>query len=429
VFWGLGSDGTVSANKNSIKLIGEETDNFAQGYFVYDSKKSGARTVSHLRFGPRPIDAPFLVQSANFIGVHQFEFLNRYPVLDVAEEGGVFLLNSPFGPDQIWDELPRPIQEKILAKRLRLYVIDAYQVAHNAGMSNRINTVMQTAFFAISGVLPREEAIAGIKAAVKKTYGRRGEAVVKKNYEAIDQTLAHLHEVSLQGRQVTGQPLPSLVPDEAPEFVRKVTSMMFAERGDDLPVSAIPVDGTWPTGTTKWEKRNVAAEVPVWDSSLCIQCGKCVMVCPHAAIRSKIVSPELLAKAPEGFSSADAKWRELKDQKFTLQVAVEDCTGCGLCVQVCPSKDKADPSRKALTMAPQRPLRESGRLNWDFFLNLRGLRRNPLRQDGQPALRRPGSHRQRHRLLEHLRRQPAHHPLDGRQHRSRSRLVELALRG
>ena len=387
VFWGLGSDGTVSANKNSIKIIGEGTDNFAQGYFVYDSKKSGARTVSHLRFGPKPIDAPFLVQSANFIGVHQFEFLNRYPVLDVAEEGGVFLLNSPFGPDRIWDELPRPIQEKILARRLRLYVIDAYQVAHDAGMSNRINTVMQTAFFAISGVLPREEAIARIKEGVKKTYGRRGEAVVKKNYEAIDHTLAHLHEVPLQGRQVTGQPLPSLVPDEAPEFVRNVTSVMFAERGDDLPVSAIPVDGTWPTGTTKWEKRNVAAEVPVWEPSLCIQCGKCVMVCPHAVVRSKIVSPELLAKAPEGYPSADAKWRELKDQKFTLQISVEDCTGCGLCVQACPSKDKTNPSRKALNMAPQRPLRESGRLNWEFFLNLPdhpmvadgGLKRNQVK--------------------------------------------------
>ncbi len=387
VFWGLGSDGTVSANKNSIKIIGEGTDNFAQGYFVYDSKKSGARTVSHLRFGPKPIDAQFLVQSANFVGVHQFEFIYRYPVLDQAEEGGVFLLNSPFGADKVWDELPQPIQQRILAKKLRFFVIDAYEVAHQAGMSNRINTVMQTCFFAISGVLPREEAIARIKAGVKKTYSRKGEAVVQKNYEAIDHTLAHLYQVSLEGRQANGKPLPGLVPDNAPEFVRNVTAMMFAERGDELPVSAIPVDGTWPSGTTKWEKRNVATEVPVWEPSLCIQCGKCSMVCPHAVIRTKIVSPELLAKAPEGFRSADAKWKEFKDQKFTLQISVEDCTGCGLCVATCPAKDKADASRKALNFAPQRPLREEGRKNWEFFLELpdqpqapeAGLKRNMVK--------------------------------------------------
>lgn len=370
MFYGLGSDGTVGANKNSIKIIGHDTDNFAQGYFVYDSKKSGGITVSHLRFGPKPIDAPFLVQSANFIGVHLFEFLERYDVLAQAEENGVFLLNSPFGKDEVWEQLPRPIQQAILDKKLRFYVIDALGVARDAGMGNRINTVMQTAFFAISNVLPKDEAIAHIKEGIKKTYGKKGQAVVDKNCAAVDNTVAQLYQVDTTGRKADGHELNALVPECAPEFVKKITAVMFAERGNELPVSAIPCDGTWPTATTKWEKRNVATEVPVWDPQTCIQCGKCVMVCPHAAIRSKVVHPDALASAPESFKHTEAKWREIKGHEFTVQISVEDCTGCRLCATTCPSKSKADPTRKALNMELQRPLRESGRANWEFFLNL-----------------------------------------------------------
>ncbi|MCZ7568277.1 MAG: pyruvate:ferredoxin (flavodoxin) oxidoreductase [Ardenticatenaceae bacterium] len=370
LFWGLGSDGTVGANKNSIKIIGEETDHYAQGYFVYDSKKSGARTVSHLRFGPRPIHSTYLIQSASFVAVHQFNFLERYNVLQVAEEGAAFLLNSPYGPDEVWDRLPRMVQEQIVAKKLKFYVIDGYGVAKAAGMGNRINTVMQTCFFAISGVLPRGEAIAKIKEAIEKTYGKRGEAVVRKNFEAVDSTLDQLYEVRVPDRVTSTIEMPPVVPPQAPEFVRRVTARMMAAEGDLLPVSALPVDGTYPSGTSQWEKRNITLEVPVWDSDLCIQCGKCVLVCPHAAIRAKTFDESALVGAPETFMSADARWKELPGKKYALQVAVEDCTGCSLCVEVCPVKDKRQAERKALNMEPQLPLREEGRKGWDFFLSL-----------------------------------------------------------
>ncbi len=370
VFWGLGSDGTVGANKNSIKIIGEETPNYAQGYFVYDSKKSGSVTVSHLRFGPNPIRSAYLVQRANFIGVHQFGFLNRYPVLETAAEGATVLLNSPFGPEEVWDSLPRVIQEQILAKHLKLYVIDAYEVARQTGMGLRINSIMQTCFFALSGVLPREEAIARIKEAIEKTYGKRGEAVVQKNYVAVDAALSHLHQVSIPDAVTSREMLPPTVSPEAPEFVQRVTAEIIAGRGDHLPVSAFPVDGTFPTGTAAWEKRNIALDVPVWEPDLCIQCGKCVLVCPHSVIRAKLAEESALADAPSDFKTAPAKWREFTGQKYTLQVAVEDCTGCTLCVEVCPAKDKSQVGRKALNMAPQRPLREQGIQDWNYFLNL-----------------------------------------------------------
>jgi len=378
VFWGLGSDGTVSANKNSIKIIGEETPNYAQGYFVYDSKKAGAVTVSHLRFGPRPIHSTYLIQRANLVAVHQFSLLERYPVLENVEEGAVFLLNSPYGPDEVWDRLPRPVQEQIIAKKLKMYVIDGYKVAKALGLGVRINTIMQTCFFAISGVLPQDEAIAKIKQAIQKTYGKRGETVVRQNYAAVDEALAHLYPVKVLDPVTGTLPLPPVVPAAAPEFVQKVTAEMIAGRGDRLPVSALPADGTYPTGTAQWEKRNIALEIPVWDPDLCIQCGKCVLVCPHAAIRAKVYDESALTNAPRTFKSANARWRELSDRKYTLQVAVEDCTGCNLCVEVCPVKDKTQASRKAINMQPQQPLRKQERKNWDFFLSLPEVSRHGI---------------------------------------------------
>jgi pyruvate-ferredoxin/flavodoxin oxidoreductase len=370
VFWGLGSDGTVGANKNSIKIIGEETDNYAQGYFVYDSKKSGARTVSHLRFGPQPIHSTYLIQRATFVAVHQFGFFQRYDILGLAEEGAVLLINAPFPTAQVWDNLPRVVQEQIIAKRIKLYTIDAYEVANKVGMGGRINTIMQTCFFAISGVLPRDEAIARIKESIKKTYGKRGEAVVKKNYAAVDDTLANLFEVPVPATVTSTEEMPLVVPAAAPDFVQQVTAMMIKGDGDLLPVSALPVDGTYPTGTTQWEKRNIALEVPVWDPDVCIQCGKCVYVCPHAVIRSKLVEESDLAGAPDGFLVANSKWREFPDRKYTLQVSVEDCTGCQLCVEVCPAKNKQAVGRKAINMEEQLPLREQGVKHWDFFRQL-----------------------------------------------------------
>ncbi len=376
MFWGLGSDGTVGANKNSIKIIGEETDNYAQGYFVYDSKKSGARTISHLRFGPRPIQSTYLIQNANFVAVHQFGFLEKYDVLANIEEGGILLLNTPYATDEVWDHLPRPVQETILAKKLRVFVIDAYSVAKETGMGIRINTIMQTCFFAISGVLPKDEAITKIKEAIKKTYSKRGDVVVQKNYAAVDAALGHLHELSIPSEITSTHELPPVVPPEAPEFVQNVTAAIIAGKGDALPVSALPADGTYPSGTTRWEKRNIALEVPVWDPEICIQCGKCVLVCPHAVIRSKVVDESDLADAPTGFLYTDARWKELAGKKYTLQVAVEDCTGCTLCVEICPAKDKSEVGRKAINMEPQLPLREEGRKHWDFFLQLPELSRH-----------------------------------------------------
>ncbi|MFZ5817067.1 MAG: pyruvate:ferredoxin (flavodoxin) oxidoreductase [Bacillota bacterium] len=371
MFWGLGADGTVGANKNSIKIIGEETDNYAQGYFVYDSKKSGAVTVSHLRFGPRPIQSTYLIQKAQFVAVHQFVFVEKFPVLDAAIPGATVLLNSPYGPDEVWDHLPRGFQQQVLEKKLKLYVIDAVSVARETGMGQRINTIMQTCFFAISGVLPREEAIERIKYAIKKTYAKRGEAVVQQNFAAVDATLEHLYEVKIPAAVPTStKDFRPPVPPEAPEFVQKVTAAMIAGRGDNLPVSALPCDGTFPTATTQWEKRNIGLEVPVWDPDLCIQCGKCVLVCPHAVIRSKVVDEADLAGAPEGFKSKKATFRELPGKQYTIQVSVEDCTGCALCVEVCPAKDKTKVSRKAINMTDIMEVQEEGIRHWEFFLGL-----------------------------------------------------------
>ncbi|HEX5888916.1 MAG TPA: pyruvate:ferredoxin (flavodoxin) oxidoreductase [Pyrinomonadaceae bacterium] len=376
VFWGLGADGTVSANKNSIKIIGEETENYAQGYFVYDSKKAGAMTVSHLRFGPRPIKSTYLIQRANFVAVHQFPFFERYNVLEAAMHGATLLINSPY--EDVWNHLPTAVQRVIIEKQLRVFAIDASGVARKSQLGNRVNTIMQTCFFALSGVLPRDEAIVQIKEFIRKTYGKRGEAVVRQNFAAVDAALEHLHEIAVPETATSTIDLSSRIPDEAPEFVREVTSEMIAGRGDLLPVSAFPEDGTYPIGTTRWEKRNIAQEVPVWEPDLCIECGKCVMVCPHSTIRAKVCSASDLNDAPAGFKTMPAKWRELPDKLYTIQVAVEDCTGCQLCVEVCPAKDKSNVSRKALNMAAQLPLRDSERVNWEYFLKLPDLHRNGL---------------------------------------------------
>jgi pyruvate-ferredoxin/flavodoxin oxidoreductase len=380
VFFGLGADGTVGANKNSIKIIGEDGGQHAQGYFVYDSKKSGAVTISHLRFGPQPIRAPYLISQASFVGCHQYSFLERYDVLSYAQPGGVFLLNAPFGPDQVWDELPFEIQEQIVQKRLRFFVIDASAVAKATDMGTRTNTIMQTCFFAISGVLPRDQAIASIKESIEKTYKKRGDAVVQRNFDAVDATLARLHEVVVPPSPTASYRLPPLIPDRAPDFVKRVTAVMLADQGDRLPVSAFPVDGTWPTGTAQWEKRNVATEIPVWDPLLCIQCNKCALVCPHAAIRVKVYDPQRMADAPAMFKGVPYKGPEFTGH-YTVQVAPEDCTGCSLCVMMCPAKDKGNPRHKAIDMAAQAPLREVERENYAFFLDLPEADRTVVRPD------------------------------------------------
>ncbi len=370
LFYGLGADGTVGANKNSIKIIGEETDNFAQGYFVYDSKKSGSITVSHLRFGPNPIHSTYLIDQANFVACHQFGFLETYDMLKNAIPGATFLLNSPYGADEVWDTLPREVQKQIIDKKLKFYIIDAIKVAKETGMGERINSVMQTCFFAISKILPREEAISQIKDAIKKTYGKKGDVVVQKNFAAVDQTLANLFEVKVPSSVTSQITKPPVVSDKAPEFVKRVSSTIYAQLGDSLPVSAMPVDGTFPTATAQWEKRNIALEIPVWDEVVCIQCAKCPMVCPHAAIRMKVYDSKCLEGAPATFKSCDFKGPEFPGMKLTIQTAPEDCTGCGLCVHVCPAKNKQEVRLKAINMMPQRPLREPERINYEFFLNL-----------------------------------------------------------
>jgi pyruvate-ferredoxin/flavodoxin oxidoreductase len=370
LFFGLGADGTVGANKNSIKIIGENTDLFAQGYFVYDSKKSGARTVSHLRFGPHPIKAPYLIGKADFLACHQFNFTEKVEMLEQAKQGATFLLNSPYSTEEVWEKLPTHVQHDILAKKLKVYVIDATSVARDIGMAGRINTIMQTCFFALSGVLPREEAIAEIKHAIEKTYFKKGKAVIEKNFQAVDATLENLHELTVPDVEVPDIPFVFALPDQAPDFVKDVTAVMMAGHGDNLPVSKMPVDGTFPTGTTQWEKRNISDLVPVWEPDICIQCGNCAFVCPHSVIRAKFYHSQFLKKAPEGFESAPINARGFPDTKYTLQVYAEDCTGCNLCVEVCPATSLTDRTKKAINMAAKEPILEKVKENIQFFENL-----------------------------------------------------------
>jgi pyruvate-ferredoxin/flavodoxin oxidoreductase len=387
MFYGLGADGTVGANKNSIKIIGENTDNYGQGYFVYDSKKSGAMTVSHLRFGPQPIRSSYLISKANFVACHQWIFLERYDMLSTLVPGGVFLLNSPFNKDEVWGQLPREVQTQLIAKKARFFIIDAYQVARETGMGSRMNTILQTCFFAISKVLPRDEAIEAIRQSIRDTYGKKGDEIVQQNLRAVDATLAHMFEVAIPEKVTSQIEMPPAFAAGAPKFERDVLSVIYAGHGDDLPVSAFPVDGTFPTGTAKWEKRNIALEIPAWDTKLCIQCGKCAMVCPHAVIRIKVYDAKQLAGAPATFKSTDVrdKDKDWAGQKYTIQVAPEDCTGCGICVDICPAKNKSETRLKAINMVAQPPLRAPERENWEFFLKIpefdrRKIKNSTIRQ-------------------------------------------------
>jgi pyruvate-ferredoxin/flavodoxin oxidoreductase len=378
MFYGLGSDGTVGANKNSIKIIGENTDNYAQGYFVYDSKKAGSVTVSHLRFGPKNILAPYLIRKANFVACHQAVFLEKYDMVQNLVEGGTFLINAPYNKDELWDNIPVSIQKTIIDKNIKVFVIDAQKVAEDSGMGRRINTVMQVCFFAISGILPKDEAITAIKDSIVKTYGRKGELIVNMNLKAVDHTLEHLFEVKVPQKPIGNLKLKPSVPEGSPDFVKEVLGEIIAGRGDNLPVSVFPKDGTYPSGTTKYEKRNIALEIPTWDEETCTQCGKCSMVCPHATIRMKVYDPKILKNAPNTFKSIDARNKEFKEigYKYTIQISPEDCTGCSVCVEVCPAKNKLDKSKKALVMQPQIPLRKQEAENWDFFLSIPDLDRN-----------------------------------------------------
>jgi pyruvate-ferredoxin/flavodoxin oxidoreductase len=380
MFYGLGSDGTVGANKNSIKIIGENTDNYAQGYFVYDSKKSGSITTSHLRFGPNPIESPYLITAANFIACHQPVFLDTTDMLKNLDKGGTFLINTPYTKDEIWDKLPTEVQSHLINKEAKLFIIDAQEVAEASGMGRRINTVMQVCFFAISGVLPKDKAIEAIKDSIRKTYGKKGDVIVQMNLKAVDNTLENLYEVVVPAEVSSKTSLKAPVPAGSPDFVEKVLGEIIAGRGDDLPVSAFPVDGTFPTGTAKYEKRNIALTIPTWDTDTCTQCGKCAMVCPHATIRIKAYEPELLSGAPETFKSIDVRNKEYAEEglKYTIQIAPEDCTGCGVCVEACPAKQKSDKSKKALVMEPQLPLRTAEAKNWDFFLSIPEMDRSKI---------------------------------------------------
>jgi len=378
-FYGLGADGTVGANKNSIKIIGEGTDYYAQGYFVYDSKKSGSVTVSHLRFGPKQIKSTYLINKANFIACHQQVFLEKIDMLNEASDGATFLLNTKIPKEQVWDSLPEKVQKDLINKKLKLFVIDAYKVGDETGMGVRINTIMQTCFFAISNIFPKEEAINLIKDSIKKTYGAKGDKIVQMNYNAVDKTIENLFEVKIPAKVTSKVQMQPAVSGNAPEFVREVTAKIIAGYGDDVPVSKMPVDGTFPLSTTKWEKRNIALEVPVWDMATCIQCNKCVIVCPHATIRAKVYEEKELKNAPASFKYTKFKAKDYGDNMFySLQVAVEDCTGCELCVDVCPAKNKQETKLKAINMQEQLPLREQERANWDFFLNIPELDRRKV---------------------------------------------------
>ncbi len=381
MFYGLGSDGTVGANKNTIKIMGEETELYGQGYFVYDSKKAGAATISHLRFSTRPIHSPYLIgdNEANFVGCHQPVFLNRYDMLSTAAPGAVFLLNSPELPDNVWDTLTHRMQQQIITKKLEFYVIDAYAIAKATGMGSRINTIMQTCFFAISGVLPRAVALEKIKHAAEKSYGKKGQAVVAANWKAIDETIANLHQIAVPKVAESSHEMPEPVPAYAPDFVTRISAEIMAGRGDRLPVSALPNDGTWPSGTSQWDKRNLAQEIPVWDEELCIYCGKCPFVCPHTAIRSKVFPAEMARNAPPTFKHIQVKGKEFEQgMHISYQVAPEDCTGCTLCVDICPAVSKVD-GHKALEMRPQAPLCEQEKKNFEFFLTLPEFDRTQLR--------------------------------------------------
>ena len=379
VFFGLGSDGTVSANKNSIKIIGDVTDQYAQGYFVYDSKKAGSVTVSHLRFGPRPIRSTYQIDEANFIGCHQWLFLDRFDVVGRAAPGATILLNSPHNADDTWNQIPRPVQAKMIEKQIKLFVIDAFDVARQCGLGGRINTIMQTCFFHISNVMPRDEAIARIKQSIEKSYGAKGAEIVRQNCAAVDASIANLQDITLPAEATGARAMPLPISEDAPEFVSNVLGEMIAGRGDELPVSALPVDGTFPTATAKWEKRSIAAEIPVWDPKTCIQCGKCAFVCPHASIRLKAYDGSELESAPSTFKSVATRGKDFGDMMMTIQVAPEDCTGCGICVEACPAKNKSEARLKAINMAPQAPLRESERENFDFFESLPPIDRSLLK--------------------------------------------------
>ena len=381
VFYGLGSDGTVGANKQSVKIIGEQEGNHAQGYFVYDSRKSGAVTVSHLRFGKSPIRSTYLVQDADFVAVHHFGVLEKMKVLDIAKDGATVLLNAPYAPHEVWGHLPVEVQQQILDKHLKVFVIDASQVARDAGLRNRINTVMQPCFFYLSGVVPQQEAIPKIKASIEYSYGKRGRTVVERNFKAVDAAVAALSELPIpQGLAGDLHRMPPL-PEAAPDFVKQVTAVMLRGEGDLLPVSALPVDGTWPSGTSRWEKRSIAAEIPIWDPSICIDCGKCAITCPHAAIRIKIFPEVELAGAPEQFQSKKYNDRNLSGHRLTVQVAPDDCTGCGICVDVCPAKSKTEVKHKSINMRPAPEHQPQERTNFDFFLGIPEIDRSAVRHD------------------------------------------------